>query len=409
VHPRGLAVRAIATRLFAAGLACLVLAPILLLTTAAPVLAGRCNTGVHQPSLDALTATPMAGLPTTTIQFTVVYRDTRGCEPSIVALVVPGVGTFPMTQTGGSFKDGMGYTVSTTLPVGTWPFGATATSGFPPGVKTATISGSGSIVISAPAPTPTPTPKPTPKPTPTPTPRPTVTPAPASTPTAKPAKTPKPTPKPGSTGPKATPKPTRSPAPKPTAGGPSGSPAASAPGGPTIGGGFGGGTGSDGDDEGSAGGGGPTGIVPILLAAVVMVFGGGLLVVARRRRRPAAAAEAGSPTAEEPELDGTPIELGPLAPVDEALQGHLPTRPALRFAKPPRPGTVRGTIAYRHVRVSAGPDDLRFAETARLEQRDEVEVIGESAGYLQVRMPDGNTGWVPRMVLVTAPMAGATG
>jgi hypothetical protein len=134
----------------------------------------------------------------------------------------------------------------------------------------------------------------------------------------------------------------------------------------------------------------------------VTIFGGGLLLVARRRRRPAEPAVEADPPPEDVPEDQGPIELGPLAPIDEALQGHLPSRPALRFAKPPKPGTVRGTIAYRHVRVSAGPDDLRFAELARLEQRDEVEVIGESAGYLQVRMPDGITGWVPRMVFHTA-------
>jgi hypothetical protein len=139
------------------------------------------------------------------------------------------------------------------------------------------------------------------------------------------------------------------------------------------------------------------------------MFGGGLLVVARRRRgltpESVTAAVAESPPVPPP-VDPTPIDLGPVTPVDAALQGDLPSRPALRFPKPAGPGTVRGTIAYRHVRVSAGPDDLRFAELARLEQRDEVEVIGEAAGYLQVRMPDGITGWVPRMVLVTAP-AGA--
>ena len=411
VHPRGIGARATASRLLAAGLVGLALIPVLLLTTAGPVYAGRCNTAVHQPSLDGLSASPMSGLPTTTITFSVVYRDTRGCEPSIVAIVVPGVGTFPMSPAGGDFKSGMTYTVSRTLPVGTWPFGATATSGFGPGRKTVSTSGAGPIVISAPTPTPTPTPKPTPTPTPKPTstpkptPTPTATPAPTPKATPKPTHTPKPSTKPGSTGPKVTPKPARSPAASPSDDPGSASPDASDSGG-TAGGGLrpdGNGGGAGGSTAGdSSDGTGPAGIVPVLLAAVVTIFGAGLLLAARRRRRPAESAPEADQALEEVPEDPGPIELGPLAPIDEALQGHLPSRPALRFAKPPKPGTVRGTIAYRHVRVSAGPDDLRFAELARLEQRDEVEVIGESAGYLQVRMPDGITGWVPRMVFVTA-------
>lgn len=412
MHPRGIAVRAIATRLLAAGLACLVLAPIVLFSAAGTVYAGRCNSTIHQPSLDGLTATPMTGLTSTTIRFEVVYRDTRGCEPSVVAIVIPGAGTFAMTQVGGSFKDGMTYQAGTTLPVGSWPFGAMATSGFGAGQKTVFRSGSGSIVIAKPAPTPTPTPRPTP--TPTPTPVPTATPRSTPAPTPKPTKAPKPTPRPGSSGPKATPKPTRSPASPQGAGGRSPSPSSSASDDGIAGGGIAGGPGAGGDGAGQDGDSanrGPSGIVPVLVAIVVVTFGGGLLAVARRRRRP----PAGPPEPDDgasqdaPPEDPTPLELGPLSPIDEALQGHLPQRPARRFDKPARPGIVRGTIAYRHVRVSAGPDDLRSAELARLEQRDEVEVIGESAGYLQVRMPDGITGWVPRMVFVTAPGPGGAG
>ena len=415
----GSAVRSTAARLLAGLVAGVVLAPILLLAGASPVYAGRCNTGVHEPSLDGLTATPSTGTPSTTIQFAVVYRDTRGCEPSSVTIVIPGVGSIAMTRAGGTFKGGMTYTASTTLPAGTWTYGAGATSGFGPGVKTVFLSGSGSIVIASPTPTPTPTPKPTPTPTPKPTPTPTPTPTPRPTatpaPTAQPTRTPSPSPKPGSTGPKTSPKPAKSPTPKPGAGSsaPPPSPAPSESGSGVPGGAIGGAGGPDGSprDGSTRTDGGPSGIVPILLAAVVVTFGGGLLVVARRRRHRPEAAPADVPedVPEEPVLQPTPIELGPLAPIDAALQGHLPMRPALRFAKPAKAGTVRGTIAYRHVRVSAGPDDLRFAELARLEQRDEVEVIGEAGGYLQVRMPDGLTGWVPRMVLVTASGLGTAG
>jgi hypothetical protein len=57
-------------------------------------------------------------------------------------------------------------------------------------------------------------------------------------------------------------------------------------------------------------------------------------------------------------------------------------------------------ITYRHVRLSAGPDDVRYAELGRLERLDEVEILGEQSGYVQVRTPDGITGWVPRMVFL---------
>jgi hypothetical protein len=74
-------------------------------------------------------------------------------------------------------------------------------------------------------------------------------------------------------------------------------------------------------------------------------------------------------------------------------------RDPLRFAEPPRKGVVRSTVAYRLVRVSAGPED-ESAEIGRLDKGDEVEVIGDSEGFLKVRTPTGLEGWVPRMVLV---------
>lgn len=79
-------------------------------------------------------------------------------------------------------------------------------------------------------------------------------------------------------------------------------------------------------------------------------------------------------------------------------------RPPLRFSAPPASTAERRTVAYRYVRVSAGPDDLRFPELGRLDRRDEVEVIGSEAGYLEVRTPDGIVGWVPRVVLVGSPI-----
>jgi hypothetical protein len=73
---------------------------------------------------------------------------------------------------------------------------------------------------------------------------------------------------------------------------------------------------------------------------------------------------------------------------------------AARFSAGPRGGADRRTIAYRLVRLSAGPDDIRFPEVGRLDRGDEVEVIGESDGFLKVRTPSGLEGWVPRVVIV---------
>jgi hypothetical protein len=50
--------------------------------------------------------------------------------------------------------------------------------------------------------------------------------------------------------------------------------------------------------------------------------------------------------------------------------------------------------------VSAGPDDLHFAEVARLDRLDEVEVIGEADGSVQVPTPDDVVGWIRRVVFL---------
>jgi hypothetical protein len=99
---------------------------------------------------------------------------------------------------------------------------------------------------------------------------------------------------------------------------------------------------------------------------------------------------------------------------DASVAGWDTTRPSGRFVgvgrapllfdRPAAAGVDRQTVAYRYVRVSAGPDDLRFPELARLDRRDEVEVLGSEAGFLQVRTPDGIVGWVPRIVLVGSPV-----
>jgi hypothetical protein len=71
-----------------------------------------------------------------------------------------------------------------------------------------------------------------------------------------------------------------------------------------------------------------------------------------------------------------------------------------RFDSPPRGGADRRTIGYRLVRLSDGPDDLRSSEISRLDRGDEVEIIGDQGGFLQVRTPSGLEGWVPRIAIV---------
>jgi hypothetical protein len=71
-----------------------------------------------------------------------------------------------------------------------------------------------------------------------------------------------------------------------------------------------------------------------------------------------------------------------------------------RFESPARKGIDRRTIGYRLVRLSDAPDDLRSSEVGRLDRGDEVEIIGDFAGFLQVRPPSGLEGWVPRIAIV---------
>ena len=408
--------------------------------------AANCNKAPHQIALSAPNASPRTGTPTTWIQFTVTYSDTKGCPPTSVVAVVPGVGQVALTGTG-NYATGVRFQGAMRLPVGTWGYRFDATSASGGGLTTATVAGPGTIVISAPLPTPTPTPKPTPKPTPTPT----------------PGSTPKPTPKPTS---KATVPPSPKPRPsfKPTAGPGSSGSSGSA----NAGSGAGGSTGprpsqppvaagpindSDGDGAGGLGppdngeeadsGFGfrlpgldldPSAALPLGTWLVTTTFGvllfaavfrgrgltvelpGELSVLVMKRRRTARGGLGGS-------NDGLPdggVDHGSAALVVEAAAGGASTptdsdearrqvgakgRPPLRFARPPKAGVDRRVIAYRSVRVSAGPDELRTAELTRLDRRDEVEVIGEEGGSLRIRTPDGVEGWVPRVVLVGAPAA----
>ncbi len=76
-----------------------------------------------------------------------------------------------------------------------------------------------------------------------------------------------------------------------------------------------------------------------------------------------------------------------------AAQGE----PAPRtFDKPPAKDVERVKMSYRRVRLSEGPDDVGSRELDRLDRGDEVEIVGSFEGFLQVRTPEGVTGWIPR-------------
>jgi len=94
--------------------------------------------------------------------------------------------------------------------------------------------------------------------------------------------------------------------------------------------------------------------------------------------------------------DGT----SPAEPSPPLWRRRTVAREPERFAASPRHGVERRTIGYRLVRMSDGPDEIRSAEVGRLDRGDEVEVIAEHEGFLQVRTPSGLEGWVPRVVIV---------
>ena len=73
---------------------------------------------------------------------------------------------------------------------------------------------------------------------------------------------------------------------------------------------------------------------------------------------------------------------------------------ARTFTKPPGKGVERATVRSRLVRFNAEPDDLRSAELGRLDRGDEVEIVGSFEGFLNVRVPDGTTGWIHRAAIV---------
>ena len=104
-----------------------------------------------------------------------------------------------------------------------------------------------------------------------------------------------------------------------------------------------------------------------------------------------------------PSSPSTPPKAAPAATVGVASWAASDlTRPKPKastgpqtFAKPPGKGVERLKVGYRMVRLSEGVDDVSSRELGRLDRGDEVEVIGSYEGFLQVKTPDGLTGWIP--------------
>lgn len=391
-------------------------------TTPVAIAAG-CKGSSHEMTLTDGKAGPAIGFTTTTFTFTVRYTDNGGCTPSLIRVEIPGRPNLSMTPTGSDFQGGVVFNASTTLPVGSWTYRFRASSGSGAGLRTVlltTVSPSKVVVL---GPTPTPSPTPTPEPTPRPTPRPTPTPTPRPKPTPKPTSGPTATPG-GSGSTHGTPKPSRSPAPGSGGSGAGPTPprddddgSAAVLGTIDDDGSFGGSSGSGGGiDLSSVGGLAPIAawVSSTLLGLAVFAWvlrrpqgdqasplAGALSMVAQARglgrTADGGAAEAtdmpGSQAGADVSLSSAAIvETAPLASATRLTA--MQTRPPLTFAAGPGRDVVRRNITYRLVRVSDAPDDLRSRELFRLDRGDEVEILGQESGFLQVRTPTGIVGWI---------------
>jgi hypothetical protein len=384
----------------------------LVLSTPRTVVAASCNGASHQPSLSAGTVSPGTGTTATSFRFSVRYKDTGGCPPTSISVVIPGVGTFSLRGSGTSYASGVTFSTSRTLPVGRWAYRFTASSGSGAGAKSVTLSSvspSAVIVTSA---SPPPTPKPSPKPTPKPTSKPTSGPTPRSTP----APTRKPTSTPATSSPTPHGSPTSGPTPTGSAtaaisngsGGTNGPPLGPplGPPRPTV--------------PSQISGQSPYGNILVPVAGWVTTTMLGIVLYAMLVRRrpewqelmPAYEMEEGPaqarltagayatrsttvPLLSAPD-DGRRPWLRPSLRGDQTdMQGGVVARTPIRFAKSVKRGVDRRTVTYRLVKLADRPEDLYSAELARLDRGDEVEILAVQGDYIRVRTPDGLEGWIP--------------
>lgn len=328
---------------------------------------GASCTGAHTITLDRGSVTPTSGTTATQFKFVVRYRDTGNCVPQAVNVRMPDVGTFPMQQGAGrTFRQGVVYSVTVTLPAGRWTYWFAASSGTGAGERTKTLKMARPVTVGAESTPPPVTPTSSPPPS-------------ASTPPTRPS-------------PSGGPKPVASgvPAPGPDRPGPGGSgfgfqiPAVFA--GPM---------------------GGVVGPWMVLTAVGMTIF----WVLVRRRPEARHAADgltavtAGGASAGQSrggDDAGLPRWLRPsLQAARNAGWGVPPPRAPVRFRDPAAPGVDRREIGYRLVRVADGPDDLNSEEIGRLDRGDQVEVLETKGPFLRVRSADGLEGWVQHAAVVS--------
>jgi hypothetical protein len=400
------------------------------------------------PVLSGAVVTPASGQAGDAFTLSVVYRSSaseRGRAPAEVTVALD-AGRYPMApvdSTDTNYRDGALFRVVLHPGAGRYAvvFSATDLDG-----RAAAALPVGDLVVTAkPAPTPRPTPRPTPAPQPTPrvTPRPTVAPAQApggNGPTSQPSAT---------AGPDAT-ESAATASPTPTSS-PSGAVAPTAVASPSIGPAGGSGSinapGSDGDGAASLAD--LTGLLPpvgspawvelmvrqaALATGVTTMMAMALFAFRRRQEDGDDGSDPGAVARYEP-----PASLAdqladhyvvPLA-VETSAELLMPRwrRPSLRAAREaktiadprmieaerltfqhgvvdPEPGLERRRVRYRLVRLGDAPDELLSNEIGRLDEGDEVELLGRSGVHWQVRTPLGAVGWVHKMTLGEAVVAG---
>ena len=334
---------------------------------AAPVEARTCG----QISIDSGTVSPPGGTTATTFTFSVTVSDQSGTTPSAVTVRVLGAFT-RMTTVDTDVLAGQVYRVSKELPAGSWSYWFRAQSARGISCELTQVAPA-TITITAPTSSPEPTSTPS---------------APAS-----------------SAAPSAILSATSTAAPTPEAtAAPTQTPSAD-----------GGGATKDGDGSGGRPqdvqldgvGGFATNPFTIWLATT----GGGLalfLFLIRGNRNDVLAPGPvllGSRIADDAEPPGSDVPAPVVDPSPPRVTGRatmLPPIPPRRFEAAQNPDVQRATIGYRRVRISSKPDAVRSVERGRLERGDEVEILDSYEGYLEIRTPDGITGWILRHTIISA-------
>jgi hypothetical protein len=410
------------------------------------VLAGPAVASPNKTHLSNATVSPRTGNASTVFTFSVVYTSDTGRKADLVKVVVRG-SSHAMSATSATWRKGVTFRWSGPLPVGTHAvsFSARASDGSQANLAAGTVT---ITPRSAPKPKPTPTPEPvaTPRATREPTPRATARPRPTATSSEDPGAVGGWLGGPGgpnSNGPR-----DGWPAwyPEPTLDGLAGivilTPTATQR--PAVVGAIGyGKDGRGGPVGGGDPGGGPlatvlamvgihgppfpVGLAPTLVTvtgATAMAMAFGLFGRKRRDGDPpdddvlAAAAAAGMGraavvmTGELGDDDLETIDQESLMPrwrrpsllqarKADPIRDNTPA-PRLTFDKAltgPLDGRERRVIRYRVVRLLDAPDELRGTEIGYLDQGDEVQLIEKQGAYWLIVSPDGQQGWLHKMVL----------